>query len=72
MTKAEQKNSQNFAVLSAMLKAGMKPEPKLERDRIRAAPRGREGVAATPLLRCVRLVADLPAQGVPPAALLRR
>jgi hypothetical protein len=30
MTKAEQKNSQNFAVLSAMLNAGMKPKPKLE------------------------------------------
>ena len=29
MPKAEQKNSQNFAVLSAMLRAGMKPEPKL-------------------------------------------
>jgi hypothetical protein len=29
MTDAEQKNSQNFAVLSAMLKAGMKPKPKL-------------------------------------------
>jgi hypothetical protein len=27
---AEQKNSQNFAVLSAMLKAGMKPKPKLK------------------------------------------
>jgi hypothetical protein len=26
---AEQKNNQNFAVLSAMLKAGMKPKPKL-------------------------------------------
>jgi hypothetical protein len=26
---AEQENSQNFAVLSAMLKAGMKPKPKL-------------------------------------------
>jgi hypothetical protein len=26
---AEQKNSQNFAVLSAMLKAGMEPKPKL-------------------------------------------
>ena len=30
MKDAEQKNSQNFAVLSAMLKAGMKPKPKLE------------------------------------------
>jgi hypothetical protein len=29
MTKAEQKNSQNFAMLSAMLKAGLKPKPKL-------------------------------------------
>jgi hypothetical protein len=29
MTEAEQKNSQRFAVLSAMLKAGMKPKPKL-------------------------------------------
>jgi hypothetical protein len=29
MPKAEQKNSQNFAVLSAMLKAGMKPGAKL-------------------------------------------
>ena len=30
MTEAEQKNSENFAVLSAMLKAGMKPKPKLK------------------------------------------
>jgi hypothetical protein len=29
MTEAEQKNDPNFAVLSAMLKAGMKPKPKL-------------------------------------------
>ena len=29
MTEAEQKNSQRFAALSAMLKAGMKPKPKL-------------------------------------------
>ena len=29
MTEAEQKNDQNFAVLSAMLKAGLKPKPKL-------------------------------------------
>jgi hypothetical protein len=29
MTEAEQKNSQRFAVLSAMLKAGLKPKPKL-------------------------------------------
>jgi hypothetical protein len=28
-TEAEQKNDQNFAVLSAMLKAGLKPKPKL-------------------------------------------
>jgi hypothetical protein len=27
---AERKNNRNFAVLSAMLKAGMKPEPKLD------------------------------------------
>ena len=30
MTEAEQKNSQRFAVLSAMLKAGLKPRPKLD------------------------------------------
>ena len=29
MTEAKQKNDQKFAVLSAMLKAGMKPKPKL-------------------------------------------
>jgi len=29
MTEVEQKNDQNFAVLSAMLKAGLKPKPKL-------------------------------------------
>ena len=29
MTEAEQKNDQNFAVLSAMLKAGLKTKPKL-------------------------------------------
>jgi hypothetical protein len=29
MTEAEQNKDQNFAVLSAMLKAGMKPKPKL-------------------------------------------
>ena len=30
MKDAKQKNSENFAVLSAMLKAGMKPKPKLD------------------------------------------
>ena len=30
MKGAEQKNDQSFAVLSAMLKAGMKPKPKLD------------------------------------------
>ena len=30
MKNAEQKNSQNFALLSAMLKAGLKPRPKLD------------------------------------------
>src|SRR5258708_12359197 len=29
MTEVEQKNDQNFAVLSAMLKAGLKPKSKL-------------------------------------------
>jgi hypothetical protein len=29
MTEAEQNKAENFAVLSAMLKAGMKPKPKL-------------------------------------------
>ena len=49
MTEAKQKNDPNFAVLSAMLKAGMKPSPSLARS-IRAASRGREGVAAASLL----------------------
>ena len=30
MTEAKQNKDQNFAVLSAMLKAGMKPKPKLD------------------------------------------
>ena len=30
MTEAEQKNSQRFAVLTAMMKAGLKPKPKLD------------------------------------------
>ena len=30
MAEAEQKNSQRFAVLSAMLKAGLKPKPRLD------------------------------------------
>jgi hypothetical protein len=49
MTEAEQKNDPNFAVLSAMLKAGMKPKPKLSAVEY-AASRGREGVAAASLL----------------------
>jgi hypothetical protein len=53
MTEAEQKNDPNFAVLSAMLKAGMKPKPKLSAVEY-AASRGREGVAAASLLWRVR------------------
>ena len=30
MTKAEQNNSRHFALLSALLKAGLKPKPKLD------------------------------------------
>src|SRR6202043_3074589 len=51
---------------------GTETEAEAEPGRTRAAPRAREGVAAAPLLRRVRLVADLPAQGVPAAALLGR
>jgi hypothetical protein len=46
---AEQKNDQNFAVLSAMLKAGMKPKPKpveyAQRLAVEKARRGWPGQA---------------------------
>ena len=72
MTEAKQNKDQNFAALSAMLKAGLKPKPKLgaieyaRRLVVEKALQQRRYCDAFALWR------TLSAQGVPPAAPLRR
>jgi hypothetical protein len=72
MKHADQKQNEDFAVLSAMLKAGLRTKPKLRA--IDYAKRfAREKLAqARRYLRRVRAVAHLPAQGLPAAPRLRR
>ncbi len=72
MKDAEQNNGQNFAVLSAMLKAGMKPKPKLSPIEYARRLAVEKALQQRRYCDAFALVAELLAHGMPPAVPLRR